>query len=208
MVFEITEELEHAIAESRKVSKINELTDNILSISSQTNLLALNASIEAARAGEAGKGFAVVADEIRILADGSKSTADDIQKVSELVTKSVNELAENATKMLEYIHQVILSDYDVMVNTGASYHEDANNFENMMQDLQTSALEIKSKMGQMVDATTNVMTVMEQCTEGTENIANSSTELVSDMGEIVEHVDENNSIITRLEKELDRFKYL
>ena len=77
-----------------------------------------------------------------------------------------------------------------------------------MQDLQTSALEIKSKMGQMVDAATNVMTVMEECTEGTENIANSSTELVSDMGEIVEHVDENNSIITRLEKELDRFKYL
>ena len=86
MVFEITEELELAIAESRKVSKIHELTDNILSISSQTNLLALNASIEAARAGEAGKGFAVVADEIRILADGSKTTADDIQKVSELVT--------------------------------------------------------------------------------------------------------------------------
>lgn len=208
MVFEITEELEHAIAESRKVSKINELTDNILSIASQTNLLALNASIEAARAGEAGRGFSVVADEIRILANGSKSAADDIQKVSELVTKSVNELAENATKMLEYIHQVILADYDVMVNTGASYHEDANNFESMMQDLQTSALEIKSKMDQMVDATTNVMTVMEECAEGTENIANSSTELVSGMGEIVEHIDENNNIVTRLQKELARFKYL
>ena len=208
MVFEITEELEHAIAESRKVSKIHELTDNILNISSQTNLLALNASIEAARAGEAGRGFAVVADEIRILADGSKSEADDIQKVSELVTKSVNELAENATKMLDYIHQVILSDYDVMVNTGESYHEDANKFENMMQDLQMSALEIKSKMDQMVDATTNVMTVMEECAEGTENTANSSTGLVSDMGEIVEHIDENNNIVTRLEKELERFKHL
>ena len=45
---------------SKNVNKINELTNEILSISSQTNLLALNASIEAARAGEAGRGFAVL----------------------------------------------------------------------------------------------------------------------------------------------------
>lgn len=208
MISEITEELEHAITESRKVDKINELTDNILSISTQTNLLALNASIEAARAGEAGRGFAVVADEIRILADGSKTAANDIQKVSELVTVSVNALAENATKMLEYIHQVILSDYEMMVNTGTSYHEDAGSFETMMQNLQTSASEVKSKMGEMVEAVTSVMTVVEECTAGTENVANNSTELVSDMGKIVEHIGENNSIITRLQKELGRFKYL
>ena len=67
--------LEEAIEESKSVSKVNDLTDEILNVSSQTNLLALNASIEAARAGEAGKGFAVVADEIRTLADSTRQTA-------------------------------------------------------------------------------------------------------------------------------------
>ena len=53
--------LNKAIDDSKSVQRVNELTDEILSISGQTNLLALNASIEAARAGEAGRGFAVVA---------------------------------------------------------------------------------------------------------------------------------------------------
>lgn len=53
--------------------EVNEITEQIFSISSQTNLLALNASIESARAGEAGRGFAVVADEIRNLADETRN---------------------------------------------------------------------------------------------------------------------------------------
>ena len=59
--------LEKAMEDSKKVEQINELTNQILQISSQTNLLALNASIEAARAGEAGRGFAVVAEESAVL---------------------------------------------------------------------------------------------------------------------------------------------
>jgi methyl-accepting chemotaxis protein len=74
MIGEIIEKLKKAIDNSRSVEQVENLTNEILSISSQTNLLALNASIEAARAGEAGKGFAVVADEIRKLADSSRQT--------------------------------------------------------------------------------------------------------------------------------------
>ena len=51
----IVAKLQTAIENSRNVEKVNQLTNEILSISSQTNLLALNASIEAARAGEAFK---------------------------------------------------------------------------------------------------------------------------------------------------------
>ena len=48
-VGEILEVLNNAIEDSKSVDQVNNLTNDILSISSQTNLLALNASIEAAR---------------------------------------------------------------------------------------------------------------------------------------------------------------
>lgn len=208
MVTEITNALENAIQESRKVDKINELTENILSISSQTNLLALNASIEAARAGDAGKGFAVVAEEIRVLADDSKTTANGIQEISDMVTQSVNSLSEKATQMLDYIHQVILKDYEVMVSTGTNYHDDAESFENMMQELQSSASEVKNTMDSVVDSVNTVKSTISECSDGAENVANNSTELVSDVGEIVDHVGQNQKIVEALQNELGRFKKL
>lgn len=64
------EEVVAAVARLIENAKaVENITEQIFSISGQTNLLALNASIESARAGEAGRGFAVVADEIRALAD-------------------------------------------------------------------------------------------------------------------------------------------
>ncbi len=76
MVVKIKDGLNQSIENSRKVERIQELTEDILSISSQTNMLALNASIEA------GKGFAVVAQQIRSLAEDSRKVANNIQDIS------------------------------------------------------------------------------------------------------------------------------
>ncbi|MDG5767584.1 methyl-accepting chemotaxis protein [Balneolales bacterium ANBcel1] len=82
-----------AINANRTITeRINQISD----IAFQTNVLALNAAIEAARAGDAGKGFAVVAEEVQMLAEKSKTAADEIVEL----TKTAYNLANRAGEVM------------------------------------------------------------------------------------------------------------
>jgi len=74
---------------SSATGSIQELLAAIDEIASTTNILAMNAAIEAAHAGDSGKGFSVVADEIRRLAESSKETSGEINKVLQEVVETV-----------------------------------------------------------------------------------------------------------------------
>ncbi|MFX1238982.1 MAG: methyl-accepting chemotaxis protein [Promethearchaeota archaeon] len=71
---------------------IEEIIRLLTDISGQTNLLALNASIEAGRAGIGGRGFSVVAEQVRKLSEESKNsinnTAEQVSKILELITST------------------------------------------------------------------------------------------------------------------------
>ena len=93
ILVEVKHSVERAAEEIRALnstmSDINRFVATVGQIADQTNLLALNAAIEAARAGDAGRGFAVVADEVRKLAEQSQTAADDIVRMTGVVTSRV-----------------------------------------------------------------------------------------------------------------------
>lgn len=141
MIGEIIEKLKKAIDNSRSVEQVENLTNEILSISSQTNLLALNASIEAARAGEAGKGFAVVADQIRNLAEQSAQSAVDSKALIEASVHEVDEGDRNATRVSESLNEVVVGVHTVAENAKKMKAISLNQAESMDQaDLATAKI--------------------------------------------------------------------
>ena len=147
--------LESAIEETKEIGKIVEVSEAISFIAEQTNLLALNASIEAARAGEAGKGFVVVADEIKKL---SNTTGEEIDKVNKLVEKvmgSVNKLSSASNKIISFLDEVVLKDYDKLEMLAGSYKGDADYYVEVSNVLGTHIESLSASIvniNQIIDA--------------------------------------------------------
>lgn len=206
IVSEIRGTLESAVEESRSVEKINELTGEILNIASQTNLLALNASIEAARAGEAGKGFAVVADEIRVLADNSRDTANNIKDISTLVMLAVEKLTKNATEMLEFVDSNIMKDYDDFVDVAVKYNDDAESINKIIVAFAEVAEEINTMVNTINENMGDISRAMDENAKGVMDVATNAASLVEAMAQIQEETQQNERISQELSGEVGRFK--
>ncbi len=206
MIGEIRVMLEQAVQESKSVGQINELTGDILDISSQTNLLALNASIEAARAGDAGKGFAVVADEIRVLADNSRDAANNIQSISNLVTAAVEKLALNAENMLQFIDENVMKDYDGFVDVANNYHHDAEDMDAILTEFASGASDMQMTMQRINVGITDIATTVDESAKGVSNVAENTGSLVEAMAHIQKETQNSQSISRELCGEVERFK--
>ena len=207
-VNEILEVLDKAIEDSKSVNQVNSLSNDILNIASQTNLLALNASIEAARAGEAGKGFAVVATEISQLASASQDAANDIQQINRVVTEAVENLAEHANGLIQYMKEEILPEFDNFVTAGNEYREKATYIENSMDEFSQKTDDLKNSMTEIADSIQTITFAINESVKGIGSAADSTQILVGDMENITGHMNENQQIASDLKKETEVFKKL
>ena len=201
----ILDVLNKAIEDSKSVDQVNNLTNDILNISSQTNLLALNASIEAARAGEAGKGFAVVADEIRQLADSSRETANKIQSINSVVVAAVNNLSDNANNLVSYLQQTILPEFQTFVDGGVKYKENASYIENAMDEFVEKTDVLKKNMDEIAHSINTITTVVDDGAAGVNNAAISTQDLVEDIVNISNKMIENKGIAPNLKNSTNTF---
>ena len=205
MVGEINTAITVSLEKGREVDKITGLTNEIMGIAHKTNLLALNASIEAARAGEAGRGFAVVADEIRQLADNSKETASNIQDISAEVVTSVEELSENASRLMEFVKNTVLADYDALEATGQQYYQDADTINNMMYQMSYAAEKLTAVMDKVLSANEGISITVHQSTEGITNVVGNTLELAGGMKEVLMASQDVNKVIVELMSHISRF---
>ena len=206
MIREFDVALQASIEDSHQIENIGSLTGDILSIASKTNLLALNASIEAARAGEAGKGFAVVADEIRVLADGSKETANNIQQISKGVVDAVRKLADNANNLVNFINERILPDYEILEQTGEQYLNDSITVDQIMGEMRDSMENIGGMMRDVAQSNENITNNVQESAQGVTGVVGNTTALVDNMQNIIGALDQVSNVISHLSEQTACFQ--
>lgn len=181
---ETKEDIEVGMRNLQSLSKINEMANQILDITSQTNLLSLNASIEAARAGEAGRGFAVVADEIGKLAINSSETVGEIQKICKETNSNIESIQKCFSDIIEFMENDVVQYFTQMADKTEEYH-------GSVEGIRATIDEIDEVSGTVAASVSNI-------SDQVRNIHFASSDNEVGIKNIVEKADITNNIVANV----------
>lgn len=190
---------------TRRTEEIGRTLNVITDIASQTNLLALNAAIEAARAGDAGRGFAVVAEEIRKLAEDSRKSAVEIEKIISDVQKDTTA----AGKAIETMESSVKEGNKSSAEAEVIFQEIAKSSEETFsasKEIQTATLTQKESISTVVKNIEQIVVVSEETAAGAQQIASSSQQMNAGMVEIARAGDELSAVAAELQAGIQQFK--
>jgi len=190
---------------SERSEEIASALSVITDIAAQTNLLALNAAIEAARAGDAGRGFAVVAEEIRKLAEGSRKSAVDIEKVIREVQKDITA----ASKAIETMETSVKSGTEASKDAEVvfeSIEETSNETLSLSKEIVTGTDGQKESINTTAENIEKIVVVAEETASGTEQIASSGKVLSQGMNEVTATSEDLANVANQLQESISKFQ--
>ncbi len=180
--------IERAMLNLQSLTRIDEMAEQILDITSQTNLLSLNASIEAARAGDAGKGFAVVAGEIGSLAASSSSTAEEIQNICNETKTNIAQIQECFDNIVAFLQKDVRSQFEEFAQATDEYHDSISEIGDIIHDIEDSA-------NVFVDSVNKIKSQIDEVQNMPGNTTISTSEVMEKVTQIQKSVEEMSGII-------------
>jgi methyl-accepting chemotaxis protein len=188
-----------------RAEEIGRTLNVITDIASQTNLLALNAAIEAARAGDAGRGFAVVAEEIRKLAEGSRRSAVEIEKIISDVQKDT----QAAGKAIDTMQGSVKEGNKATNEAESIFQEIVDSSQQTFtfsKEIQEATSGQKASIDVVVKNMEQIVVVAEETAAGTQQAASSSQQMNIAMGEITEGNNKLSGVAAELQTGVNKFK--
>ncbi len=190
---------------TQRAEEIGRTLNVITDIAAQTNLLALNAAIEAARAGDAGRGFAVVAEEIRKLAEDSRRSAIDIEKIIGDVQKDT----QSASKAIDTMSSSVRDGSAATQEASDIFEEIAqasSDTLNFSKEIQEATSAQKASIDTVAKNIEQIVVVAEETAAGSEQVASSSQQLNSSMKDITEASNILSGVADDLQKGIRQFR--
>lgn len=205
----ISAKMENTVATLEELDQlstdIQSILDMINDVANQTNLLALNASIEAARAGEHGKGFAVVANEIRMLAERSKTSSDQIRTILEGTGNHLHLLVGS----MEQTKKEAFEGSRITQQAGESFRSIVSSIRavNMQVQEVSAAAEQMSASGEEIAASLDQLAhIASTSSDHAQRVAAASEEQLASMEEVASSADQLRDTAEKLNEEAKRFK--
>ncbi|MHC5269534.1 methyl-accepting chemotaxis protein [Enterococcus sp. LJL98] len=180
------------------IQAINQMVHVIHNVSYQTNLLALNASIEAARAGEFGRGFAVVASEIRVLAEQSKQSAEEIETIiRQIQSQSADMVAETSQTLAGGEVQATLIAQAIAASD--EVYKQNTDLVHAINQIQTSTDQIGIIQKNVFENLETIAASTEENAAGTQEASANSEEVLAAMEEFIGHMNQLSQISVDLQ---------
>ncbi|WP_170291809.1 methyl-accepting chemotaxis protein [Heliobacterium mobile] len=206
---ELTETVQIATSTMNRLhsysEEISKIVTMITDIANQTNLLSFNAAIEAARAGEKGKGFSIVAEEVRLLAEDSKKSSAQIERIIGRIKSETSQALQSIQGSLiaveqqaEFINRIGRSLTDIDRNA-CKTESDAKRIQQFFASL-------LSTIEQVENAIQGITMNLEEAVSASEEVSASVTEQSSMVDDIAHRSEDLSLLATKLQHQISGFK--